>query len=384
MHLIDEAMVELAAERLRGRRTTGYQSPMIFYGMGERGLVCGSGEDHAMASHAHPVRTLHSNCVLTFDLDRSRAVVRAFYGRAAEEPQQAICCPTAYDPALTAHIPQEVLAVFYGCGSPVGMADVTPGETVVDLGSGGGIDCFIAAKLVGRAGRVIGVDMTDQMLHLATTNKMKVAERLGYDVVEFRKGYLEVLPVEAATVDLITSNCVINLSPDKRAVFREMWRILKDHGRTVIADIVSEQPVPAHLRVNEHLWGACIAGALTEDEFLAFLEQAGFYGLSILRKSAWKEVEGSRFFSVTVRGYKYEKKAGCVSIGQKAIYLGPLKAVVDEEGHLFPRSEAVAVCTDTAAKLQRPPYQGLFVVTDATGNAPDLEATACCAPGQCC
>ncbi|MBI4529926.1 MAG: methyltransferase domain-containing protein, partial [Candidatus Latescibacteria bacterium] len=338
MHLIDEGMINLATERVQGRRNTGYQSPMIYYGMGERGLVCGSDTDSAASSRAHPVRTLHSNCVLTFDLDRSRTVVREFYGQAAEEPKHDLCCPTSYDPSLTAHIPQEVLSVFYGCGSPMGIADVAPGETVVDLGSGGGIDCFIGAKLVGPEGRVIGVDMTDEMLRLATTNKVKVAERLGYDVVEFRKGYLEAIPVEEAAVDLITSNCVINLSPDKRSVFREMWRILKDHGRIVIADIVSEKTVPAHLRVNEHLWGECIAGALTEDELIAFLEQAGFYGLSITKKSYWKEVEGYRFFSVTVRGYKYEKKTGCVYIGQKAIYRGPFKAIIDEEGHLFSRN----------------------------------------------
>jgi len=234
----------------------------------------------------------------------------------------------------------------------------------VDLGSGAGIDCFIAAKKVGNTGKVVGIDMTDQMLRVANECKPIVEKNLGYDVVEFRKGFLEEIPIEDKAVDVITSNCVINLSPDKKKVFSEMWRILNDHGRIVISDIVSETEVPDHIVTNEQLWGECIAGALTEDEFISNLEQAGFYGLRILSKVYWKNVENYRFFSITVQGFKFEKSAGCVYIGQKAIYLGPLKAIIDEEGHIFPRNEAVEICTDTARKLSKPPYQGMFIITD--------------------
>lgn len=384
-HLIREGMGRMTEAKARDKTNSGYNAPPVYHAMGEGAVVCGV-EDHETppAPGALRVETLHSNCVLTFDLDVSRAVVRAFYGHAAEEPQAGLCCPTAYDPGLTGHIPQEVLDRFYGCGSPMGLAEVAEGETVVDLGSGGGIDCFIAAKLVGPTGRVIGVDMTDQMLKVATENRSKVAARLGYDVVEFRKGFLEEIPVEDQQVDLITSNCVINLSPDKKRVFREMWRILNDHGRAVVSDIVTETPVPAHLQANARMWGECLSGALTEDEFLSFLEQAGFYGLTVLRKTFWKQVEGYRFFAITVRGYKYEKKAGCIYIGQTAIYRGPFKAAMDEEGHLFPRNEPVEVCTDTAAKLQQPPYQGLFTVTDPTREIPEDFESACCTPGTGC
>jgi len=203
------------------------------------------------------------------------------------------------------------------------------------------------------------------------------------------------VPVESKTVNLITSNCVINLSPDKPKVFAEIWRILKDHGRTVIADIVSEKRVPAHLKVNPQLWGECIVGALTQGEFLAQLQEAGFYGISILKKSYWKTVEGFDFYSVTVSGYKFEKTAGCRFVGQKAIYLGPMKAVVDEEGHLFPRDVPVEVCTDTAAKLAHPPYAGSFLVIGSTSDParPELvegqrdltvnTSAAGCGPGCC-
>jgi len=224
--------------------------------------------------------------------------------------------------------------------------------------------------------------MTDEMLKVAQENKPIVAANLGFDVTEFRKGFLEDIPLEPKSVDLVTSNCVINLSPDKLRVFSEIWRVLKDHGRLVVSDIVSEEEVPPHQRRDPRLWGECIGGALTEEEFLAFLERTGFYGVQILQKTFWKEVEGYRFFSVTVRGYKFEKKAGCVFIGQDAIYQGPFKGVSDEEGHWFPRNIPVAVCTDTAAKLSAPPYAGMFIVTN-----PDTEFKpfSCCDPdGDCC
>jgi ubiquinone/menaquinone biosynthesis C-methylase UbiE len=311
-------------------------------------------------------------------------VVREFYAKAAEEPQAELCCPTSYEPADLSHIPEEVIDRFYGCGSPVALAVPAPGEVVVDLGSGGGIDCFIAAKKVGAAGKIIGVDMTDEMLEVACRNKQSVAESLGYDVVEFRRGYLERIPVESKTVDLVTSNCVVNLSPDKQKVFREMWRVLKDNGRLVISDIVSEERLPVHLRVNRMLWGECMAGALTEEEFLTYLEQSGFYGLQVLKKTYWKEVEGYRFFSVTTRGYKFEKSSGCVFEGQWAIYLGPQKAVIDEEGHLFPRNEAIEVCTDTASKLTSPPYQGSFIVFEPGATASQDVSSCCAGDTSCC
>jgi SAM-dependent methyltransferase len=191
---------------------------------------------------------------------------------------------------------------------------------------------------------------------------------------------LEEVPLESESADLVTSNCVVNLSPDKKRVFREMWRILKDHGRIVISDIVADREPPAALKVNVHLWGECISGALSEDCFLAQLEQAGFYGVTLLKKQFWKEVLGHNFFSITVRGFKFQKKAGCVFLGQRAVYLGPYTSVMDEEGHLFPRGQAIEVCTDTAAKLSHAPYRGSFVLLEP--GAAIAEAAAC-GPGCC-
>jgi SAM-dependent methyltransferase len=223
--------------------------------------------------------------------------------------------------------------------------------------------------------------MTDRMLAVARENQPRVAAALGYDIVEFREGFLEQIPIETRGVDLVTSNCVVNLSPDKPRVFEEIWRILKDHGRIVISDIVSEREVPPRLKVNPRLWGECLVGALTQDGFLAALERAGFYGLTLLRRSYWKEVEGYPFFSVTVQGFKYEKTAGCVFQGHRALYLGPGKLFVDEEGHQFPRNEPYEVCTDTAAKLSRAPYRGMFAILEP---GDDRTGYACCAPGEGC
>jgi 7,8-dihydro-6-hydroxymethylpterin dimethyltransferase len=378
-----DVVFELAQVRKKMQeRKTGFSAPTVLRSMGDGAAVCGADQQVA---DSQSVYTLHSNCVLSFDVDKPRSIVREFYGKAAEEPQEELCCPTKNSEEDTSHIPQEVLDRFYGCGSPTIIAKVSEGETMVDLGAGAGIDCFIAAKKIGPKGKIYGIDMTDEMLKVANENRKLVAKNLGYDIVEFRKGFLEDIPVDNGKVDLITSNCVVNLSPDKKAVFSEMWRVLKDHGRIVISDIVSQVETPPHLKLNKQLWGECISGALTEDEFMAYLEQAGFYGLQTLSKVFWKEVEGYSFYSVTLRGYKFEKEDGCVYIGQRAIYHGPYKAITDEEGHLFPRNEPVEVCTDTAEKLSNPPYTGQFTIFNVNdgNNAPyscstSEEDISCC------
>ncbi len=375
--LAADAFAALAAEgRTTVQRRSGFDRPVVLRAMGANTLH----DEDAI------VRTTHSACVLSQEvLERSRGAVREFYGHAAEEPQAELCCPVRPDAEDLAHIPAEVIERFYGCGSPVTAAALAPDETMVDLGSGAGIDCFIAAKKVGGAGRVYGIDMTESMLKIANKCRPRVASALGWDVVEFRRGFLEAIPLDDATADVVTSNCVINLSPDKPKVFREIWRVLKDHGRAVVADIVADREVPPRMRADGKLWSECISGALTEEGLLAVLERAGFHGVSILKKTFWREAEGCRFSSVTVRGYKFEKKAGCTYAGHHAIYLGPLKAGIDEEGHLFPRGTPVEVCTDTAAKLSHAPYSGSFVIVDgSTGQTAIDQRGDCCGTDGCC
>jgi len=182
-----------------------------------------------------------------------------------------------------ADLPDSVTDISLGCGDPISLAQLKPGETVLDLGSGGGIDCFLAAKAVGPTGQVIGVDMTDSMLELANKNKAK----LGVTNVDFRKGEIEDLPMESNTVDVIISNCVINLSPDKDAVFQEAFRVLKPGARFTVSDMVTEGHFPEQLRANVNAWSGCISGALDQEEYLQKLRNAGFIDVTVESRKSY-------------------------------------------------------------------------------------------------
>ncbi|MBI1881185.1 MAG: arsenite methyltransferase [Chloroflexi bacterium] len=197
--------------------------------------------------------------------------------------QDASLAQTLYQEADISGLPDSVTLASLGCGNPTAIASLKPGETVLDLGSGGGIDCFIAAKFVGPTGRVIGVDMTDRMLSLANQNKAK----LGLTNVEFRKGEIEDLPVENNSVDVIISNCVINLSPDKGAVFREAFRVLKPGGRFAVSDMVTEGDWPEQLKANVGAWAGCITGAIDQKAYLQKMRAAGFVDVALESRSSY-------------------------------------------------------------------------------------------------
>jgi len=311
--------------------------------------------------------------------DTVRKLVNEFYATAAMQPQKELCCPSSYNPADLSHIPQEVLNISYGCGSPVTQANIKPGESVLDLGSGGGVDCFIAAKMAGEQGQVIGIDMTDEMLRNANASKEIVARNLGFDNVWFMKGFLEEIPLADECVDVVTSNCVINLSTQKEKVFQEIFRVLRNGGRFVISDIVSDKEVPLSMKQDKKLWGECISGAVTEKEFFHITKKLGFYGLEVVNRYRYKEVERVKFYSITARAYKYNKSKECVYSGQYAIYNGPLSSVSDDDNHTYPVGIPIEICTDTAWKLSNPPYKGMFIISDMQNK--DVKIS--CGP-QCC
>jgi len=297
--VIDATVAE--RKRLIGETAPG---PMVYHIMGEDGFGCPS-EAGVKNGGEHSVDFVHSNCVLIQDVvAKTRAQIRRYYGEAAHEPKTEICSPVAIDPRYLSHIPEEVVARSYGCGSPVFAAELEPGETVVDLGSGAGMECFVASRLVGEGGRVVGLDMTEEMLAFANGARPGVAERLGYDNVRFERGLLESIPLTNGYADAVISNCVINLSPEKLRVMAEVRRVLKPGGRVVISDVVSERPLPGKIRFNPRLQGECIAGALTEAKLLRVLEKLGFEGVEALSRTPWRTVEGIRFDSVTVRAWK--------------------------------------------------------------------------------
>ena len=191
----------------------------------------------------------------------------------------ADCCNSEqlYPAELLKTLPAGETPVSYGCGDPVTLASLSPGQSVLDLGSGAGLDCFFAAGKVAPGGRVIGVDMTPEMIERARLR----AQRLKLDNVEFRRGLLEKLPVEDGSIDVAISNCVINLAPDKTVVFREVFRVLRSGGRLAVSDIVTDGPLPGSVKESLAAWAGCIAGALDVRDYQAAMESAGFTDILI-------------------------------------------------------------------------------------------------------
>jgi arsenite methyltransferase len=297
-------------------------------------------------------------------IDKVIQTVSERYAKAASTGEQ-MCCPTSYDMGhLKTFIPDEVLNISYGCGTPAGLKTVRAGETVLDIGSGGGIDCFEASRLVGPAGYVIGIDMTDTMLEIARKNAAVVATNLGYTTsnVEFRKGLADAMPVKDGTIDLIISNCVINLAPDKRKVFREMYRIAKPGGRFTISDIVSDQLVPQYLVHDTQKWGDCLSGALTLTDYMNGMTAAGFLGIHLVKFSPWRVIDGIHFFSVTLTGYKLPP-APTVSAVRYATLRGPFSRLVDERGTTYQRGMPQSITPEEALLLSTPPLAEHFLLT---------------------
>ncbi len=229
--------------------------------------------------------------------------VREKYGDIARSVGSSSCCgPSAcgcgdpitsnlYSNAETADLPTEAVAVSLGCGNPTALTELQPGQTVLDLGSGGGIDVLLSAKRVGPTGKVYGLDMTDEMLALARENQRKA----GATNVDFLKGTIEAIPLPDQSVDVIISNCVINLSVDKDAVLREAFRVLKPGGRFAVSDVVMRGEVPADMRRSLELWVGCVAGALRDDDYVAKLSAAGFVDAAV---EPWRvyQVDDARAF----------------------------------------------------------------------------------------
>ncbi|MCE9644842.1 MAG: arsenite methyltransferase [Chloroflexi bacterium] len=191
----------------------------------------------------------------------------------------ACCSPESslYPVDLLTTVPSDVAGTSYGCGDPITLASLKPGQTVLDLGSGAGLDCILAAQKVGETGHVIGVDMTPEMIERARAN----AKKVNLNNVEFRHGYLESLPVDGNTVDVIISNCVINLSPDKEKVFNEAFRVLAPGGKLAVSDIVTDGELPETVRKSLSAWAGCVAGAVDAKEYVAMMKSTGFENISI-------------------------------------------------------------------------------------------------------
>ncbi len=344
--------------------------------------------------------------------------VRQRYSEGANEVQADLCCPVDYDRELLKILPREIIDKDYGCGDP--SRYVREGDVVLDLGSGGGKICYMAAQLVGESGRVIGVDMNDDMLALARKYRAEMAEKLGGDRVSFHKGYIQDLALDVAamedwlhenpvsdaaglerlqhwqaaqrrerplipdnSIDLVISNCVLNLVDEahRQQMLREIHRVLKPGGRVAISDIVSDEAVPAHLRADTELWSGCISGAFQEEAFLEAFRAAGFLGVAYDKwdSTPWRVVEGIEFRSVTLTAVKGEDTP-CLDYGHAVMYRGPYASVSDDEDHVFPRGARMAVCERTFRFLTQSGVYGDDFIGFAPA-APGEPKTFCAPPG---
>jgi len=342
----------------------------------------------------------------------TEAAVRERYAAGARMTETKLCCPVEYNSDYLKVIPEEVIQRDYGCGDPTRY--LREGDTVLDLGSGTGKICFIAAQVVGPQGKIIGVDMTDEMLEVARRNAPVVAQRIGYGNVEFRKGRIQDLaldlekldaqlrkhPINDAasylragevmrelrlkeplvatdSIDVVVSNCVLNLveQKSKRQLFEEIFRVLKKGGRAVISDITSDEEVPEHLQNDPELWSGCISGALTEEGFLGAFSEAGFYGIQVLRRDEkpWQTVEGIEFRSLTVEAFK-GKQGPCFERNQAVIYRGPFREILDDDNHRMERGVRYAVCDKTYNLYRKEPYRAFFEFVDPRDEIPLKEA----------
>lgn len=378
-----------------------------------------------LANAATPEFLTRSTSVTDLVTLNVSAAVRTRYSDAAKDRTAELCCAASYDPRYLQAIPDEILERDYGCGDP--SKYIQPGDVVLDLGSGGGKICFIAAQVVGPAGRVIGVDCNDDMLTLARRSLAEVARRIGYANVEFRKGQIQDLgldldqlelqlakhPISTSSdwlqahevaaelrrsaplvadesIDVVVSNCVLNLvdAADRRKLFREIYRVLKPGGRAVISDIVSDREIPVALQNNPELWSGCLSGAFRDDLFLEAFESAGFLGLEILERQPepWRVIEGIEFRSLTLRAHKRVANGGNQ---QTVTYRGPWKSVQDDFGHTYLRGQRTEVQADIAAVLRQKPYSGQILISgEAATSAPGcclpvVDKTGC-GPTGCC
>ncbi len=315
--------------------------------------------------------------------------VRERYSAASQAQEPALCCPVVYDTRYLEVIPQEIIERDYGCGDP--SPYVRTGDTVVDLGAGGGKLCFIISQLVGESGKVIGVDVNADMLELSRNHQTAVAEKIGYDNIEFRCGRIQDLAIDLDelsqeigtlkskgaehaieiltlqenlranrpmipdnSVDCVVSNCVLNLvrPSDRKQLFQEIFRVLKPGGRAAISDIVSDEDVPLEMQNNPELWSGCISGAWREDLFSEEFVQAGFQGVQIDKRQteAWQTVQGIEFRSITVLAFKPFSDV-CLEKNQAVVYRGPFAHVVDDDGGTYPRGIPMAVCEKTFQML---------------------------------
>lgn len=339
--------------------------------------------------------------------------VKEYYGKVLQSTKDlktSACCTAESMPlhlrSILSEVHDEVKDKFYGCGSPLPFA--LEGKTVLDLGSGSGRDAFILSKLVGPNGKVIGVDMTDEQIAVAKKHLDYHTQKFGHSKpnIEFIKGYIEDLEeagIKTNSIDLVVSNCVINLSPSKERVFSEIFRVLKPGGELYFSDVFSNRRMPKHLVEDHVMLGECLGGAMYTEDFRRLMSKMGCADYRMMNNSKITlfnpEIEKMagmmEFYSITVRAFKMDLEDRCEDFGQMAIYKGGIKDseqfFILDDHHLFEKNKPMAVCGNTANMLSQSRYGEYFTIHGDMKThfglfdcGPTPTMTGGSAPGACC
>ena len=342
---------------------------------------------------------------------QSLDVIEHYYGqvlKSSADLKTTACCtsaaPAPFIAAALKNVPEEVKARFYGCGSPIPLA--LEGVHVLDLGCGTGRDCYVLSQLVGSTGSVIGVDMTEKQLAVARRHRDAHAKRLGYANLEFRKGYIEDLTtarIADNSIDVVVSNCVLNLSPDKNRAFSEIFRVLKQGGELYFSDVFADRRIPEELVHDPVLRGECLGGALYWEDFRRLMATVGCRDTRVMARrrvdisnpDIEAKIGSVEFYSVTVRAFKLALEDRCEDFGQAVIYRGTIQEALHafelDDHHRFEAGKAMTVCGNTADMLSQTRYAAHFkLIGDksqhfglfdcGTGPTPDelTKAVPCC------
>lgn len=341
--------------------------------------------------------------------------IKEYYGKVLQsnsDLKTTACCTAESIPVhlrdILKLISDEVITKFYGCGSPIPFLDLE-GKTVLDLGSGSGRDSYLLSKLVGPKGKVIGVDMTDEQLEVARRNQDYHQKAFGHSTsnVTFIKGYIEDLKsagIEDNSIDLVVSNCVINLSPDKKKVFAEIFRVLKPGGELYFSDVFSDRRIPKAVAADKVILGECLGGALYTEDFRRMMTDVGCLDFRSMSKTKIEVTDNQiakstgniQFFSITIRAFKLDLEDRCEDYGQVAYYLGtipecPHRFALDDH-HLFEVNKPMLVCSNTADMISATHYKKHFKVIGTKDHhlglfdcAPTASTNALdCSTGACC
>jgi len=358
-HIISDAIM---------KQNISEKYPSVVLRMGDITTECPSGDS---------VNFTHCNCLLSIDSADGTSLIGEFYAKRTKTPDKTILNPIKLSKEDTELIPADSQQRMYGCGSPVRDCELKEGETLLDLGSGTGVECFIASKIVGINGRVYGVDMLDPMLEIANKSKKTVENKLNYSNITFLKGFLEDIPVSDLSIDVVISNCVMNLCKNKRQAFSEIMRVLKNSGRFVISDVVTEKLPSLAIRADHTLSWECISGAFVQDYLFAMLHDMGFINLRIIKRFPYRKIQGHQFYSLTFEGFKPAFADGAAE-KVPVVYGGTFGGIITENSDILYKGRRSNIEKELSFNASSLYNRDIFILDNKNGSFVNESGASCC------